>query len=559
MHIVKTSFTSKYGKTYKRTLIRESFREGGKVKKRTIANISNCSPEEIAAITLALKEKKNLASLGSIASIKTKQGISFGATLVTLEVAKRIGIDKSLGKGKEGKLALWQVLARVIDQGSCLSATRLARDEASDELLSFTEDFCEKDLYQNLVWLSENQRKIEKKLFSIRNKDKEVNLFLYDVTSSYFEGLQNELAEFGYNRDGKRGKKQIVVGLLCDDEGKPVATEVFTGNTDDTTTFFFQIKKVAEDFKCQKVTFVGDKGMIKSKQIEDLEKEYFHYITSITKEQIKTLIKKGTIQMELFDKTLTEVEIAEERKIEGKNKTKTIRYVLRRNPFRKEEIEINREEKEEKIKNLIEKQNTYLKEHKKAKEEVAQRKVAEKIATLKLNQWMEVKQKGRELWLEVDQEKRKEIATLDGCYVIKTDLDKRELDKEKVHERYKDLSQVEWAFRTQKTDFLHLRPIYKKLKETTKGHVLVVMLSYLIVQELKEAWKYMDIKVEEGIKKLRTFCTTIVKLKEKEEIKIPQPNKQISKLLKALDISLPKKLNPRKVKVDTRVKLIDGR
>ena len=128
------------------------------------------------------------------------------------------------------------------------------------------------------------------------------------MTSSYLEGDDNALGAYGYNRDGKKGKKQIVIGLLCDQQGEPVSTEVFRGNTQDTATFASQVKKASQRFACERVTFVGDRGMIKSGQIEDLSKAGFHYITAITKPQIETLLKTGLLQMALFDDTLCEVE-----------------------------------------------------------------------------------------------------------------------------------------------------------------------------------------------------------------------------------------------------------
>ncbi|MBF0508819.1 MAG: transposase, partial [Deltaproteobacteria bacterium] len=131
--------------------------------------------------------------------------------------------------------------------------------------------FNEDHLYDNLAWIADNQKQIEKKLFETRLNGAQPELFLYDVTSSYFEGQKNELAEYGYNRDKKKGKKQVVIGLLCDDQGYPVAIELFKGNTNDFDTFDSQVKKAVEEFGCQRVTFIGDRGMIKSGQITELK------------------------------------------------------------------------------------------------------------------------------------------------------------------------------------------------------------------------------------------------------------------------------------------------
>jgi hypothetical protein len=219
MHIVINK--SKQGKKiYNSILLRESYREDGKVKKRTIANLSNCTPDEIAAITLALKHKDDLSQLVNIRDdIELHEGLSIGALWVVYQVARRLGIEKALGEGLEGKLALWQVIARVLDQGSRLSAVRLAKVHAACEVLQISQGFTEDNLYQNLSWLSDHQEQIETRLFHIRRGKTGCRLFLYDVTSSYLEGRKNFFGDFGYNRDKKRGKKQIVVGLLCDESG----------------------------------------------------------------------------------------------------------------------------------------------------------------------------------------------------------------------------------------------------------------------------------------------------------------------------------------------------
>ena len=195
------------GKTYTRYLLRESYRQDGKVKHRSIANLSGCSAAEIEAIRLALRHKDNLSVLGtSPSAIVIKQGLSYGAVHLVHEVARSLGIVAALGPTRDGLLALWQVIARVIDQGSRLSAVRLARAHAAKEILGLN-GFDEDDLYANLDWLANQQADIEKVLFEKQGSSQ--GLFLYDVTSTYLEGKHNAFGAFGYNRDGKRGKLQI--------------------------------------------------------------------------------------------------------------------------------------------------------------------------------------------------------------------------------------------------------------------------------------------------------------------------------------------------------------
>src|SRR5215475_11134343 len=295
---IDTSHITRGGKTYTRHLLRESYRANGKVLHRTIANVSHCSAAEIEAIRLALRHKEALEHLGTIQdAITLKQGLSVGAVWTVYQVARRLGIEKAPGTTREGKLALWQVIARVIDQGLRLSAVRLAMAHAPCDVLGVG-PFDEDALYENLDWLARVQASIEDRLFAQRNKTKPVNLFLYDVTRSYLEGTHPELAAFGYNRDGKKGKPQIVIGLLCDEDGQPVSIEVFPGNTSDPHTFAAQLAKVKTRCGVTEITFVGDRSMSKGQQVEDLAMHGFHSITAITKPQIDKLLRPGVLHMD---------------------------------------------------------------------------------------------------------------------------------------------------------------------------------------------------------------------------------------------------------------------
>ena len=546
MHIIRNQSTSKNSKKiYKSILLRESYREDGKVKKRTIANLSHCSPGEIRAIELALEHKDNLGALGSLKNdVTLEQGLSVGAVWTLYQVAKELGIEKVLGNQFQGKLAIWQVIARVIDQGSRLSAVRLAQSHAACDVLGIKRGFDENKLYANLKWLSENQNSIEDKLFKQKYRGKPPELFLYDVTSSYLEGQYNYFGAFGYNRDGKKGKMQIVIGMLCDETGDPLSTEVFFGNTKDTATFGSQVEKATKRFGCKRVTFVGDRGMIKSTQIENIP-EGCNYITAITKPQINKLIKGNVIEMSLFDQDLCDIE------------SDGVRYILRRNPVRTGEIAESKQSKLIKIEELTEKKNIYLKEHVKAKISVAQKVIEAKIKRLKMSSWLSVEVNGnRTLELVADENQFQESSTLDGCYVIKTNLLKDVAGKHIIHDRYKDLALVEQAFKGCKTGFLEIRPLYVRTKESTKGHVAVVMLAYKILRRLRSAWKEFDLTADEGVKQLSTICSMELKVKgEGSCLKIPKPRKELEALLKALDISMPRVLPHMEVAVVTRKKL----
>lgn len=565
MFVDRCEYTTKYGKTHVRYLLRESFRENGKVRHRTILNLTPYGEESALAIQYALKHRRELARTAKrLPGATVRQGLSVGAVWVLFQLAMELGIVDALGKTREGKLALWQVFARAIGQGSRLSAVRLASEHAACDVLDL-DSFHEDDLYGNLDWLTQNQSKIEQRLFkklvskrkSAHNDKKKgqtgcqssETIFLYDVTSSYFEGKHNELAAFGYNRDRKKGKRQVVAGLLCDEDGVPLSVELFRGNTQDPKTMGPQIHKAAERFGAKHVVFVGDRGMIKGPQMKELGKAGFNYITAITKPQIETLLVQGEIQMELFDETLNEVITHDGR-----------RYILRRNPLRAEEMAATREDKKASVRQLAEEQNTYLAEHARASVEVASRKVAKKITQLKLGGWLSVAADGRRFVLEENAEVLAETSKFDGCYCLTTDLTAKQASKETVHDRYKDLAQVEWAFRTSKTGHLELRPIHVRLESRTRGHAFVVMLAYRLVMELARRWRELEVTVEEGLHSLASLCAVEVQLGKTPMVnEIPQPRASVQKLLAAAGISLPAILPHKGVCVSTKKKLASRR
>src|SRR5216683_1820795 len=542
---IDTSRITRGGKTYTRHLLRESYRANGKVLHRTIANVSHCSEAEIEAMRLALRHKEALEQLGTIQDAVTlKQGVSFGAVWTVYHVARRLGIAKALGTTREGKLALWQVIARVIDQGSRLSAVRLAMSHAACDVLGLG-TFDEDALYENLDWLAGAQAFVEDRLFAQRQQTNPASLFLYDVTRSYLEGTHNALAAFGDNRDGKKGKLQIVIGLLCDEDGHPVSIEVFPGNTQDPHTVAAQVEKLKGRFGVTAITFVGDRGMLKGQQVEDLAQHGFHYITAITKPQIDKLLRTGTFQMELFDQELAEVLTDE-----------GLRYVLRRNPVRAQEVRATRHAKLTTLQALVAKHNQYLADHLRANAQRALQKLVARAKTLRIADWVELTVAERTITLTVQEDAQTEAAKLDGCYVLKTDLSPTQAKKELVHDRYKDLASVEHAFRTCKTAHLEVRPIFLRLEARTRAHAFVVMLAYQIIQYLTSCWSNFDLTVEEGLQALTTLCLVEVSPKTAPSYhSIPTPRDAIAALLHRADIKLPKAFSLSGTRVSTKKKL----
>ena len=538
MYIARAKWTNRCGKTYESLWLRESYRdENGGVRTRNLLNLKDCDPLFVECLERSLEQyrrmkKRNGETSRDMYSLKdllcAQQGKSFGAAFAAYEVSRFLGIASILGPSDEGKRALWQVVTRLLEQGSRLSAVRAGELHDLASILDMESGFTENDLYRNLAWLSERQSSMEDGLFSVRYPEGSApSLFLYDVTSSYLEGVENEFADWGYNRDGKKGKKQIVVGLLCDDKGIPVSTEVFDGNTSDPKTVGSQIEKVAKRFGCKRVTFVGDRGMLKSGPLDALASEGFSYITGITRTQVEKLLREGHLQLGLFDNDLKEVRVGD------------VRYVCRRNPVRREETEAMRESKRTSVEETAKRQNDYLAGHPKAVPEVALKKIRDRMDRLKIGSWLSVELDGRSLQLLVDEKALAEEALLDGCYVLKTDLPESVADKETVNARYKSLSEVERAFRSCKT-LLELRPIHVRTRESTRGHVFVVMLAYMMRQALERAWKYLDLTVEEGLSHLKTLCVMRMELPGGEEIRfLPRPSGTCAKLLDALGVKLP--------------------
>jgi len=514
-------------KKYRRVLLRNSYRKNGKVCHDTIANLSKCDDEEVEAIKFALANKNKIKALEAAdLKFKTFQGLSVGAVWLLNQMAKRLGIVKALGNSPEARLSLWMVIACVIGCVSRLSVARLGKRHAVCDVLNL-DSFCEDDLYKAMDWLADNQKRIEQKLFNFCYQDVTPNLYLYDVTSSYLEGDQNELGAYGYNRDKKTGKKQIVIGLLTDDKGRPISCEVFQGNTQDPKTFKKQIDKLVHQFGIDTVTMVGDRGMIKSAEIDELFAENFNYITAITKPQIETLMKNNIIQMELFDNTVCEIEDGD------------IRYILKRNPVRVEEMSTTRQSKLEKVQSYCNNRNIYLAEHPRAQIKVAQQNVNKKIGKLKLGNWCCAGANDCHLTIKIDEQKLEEDSRLDGCYVIKTDLSSKEASKEIIHDRYKSLAEVEWAFRTMKTTLLNIRGIFVRKANRTRAHVFIIMLAYLIAYELRRLWRDIDVTIQDAMDELSSICAHKMMIGKTCIHTIPIPRELGQQLLKKTQVTLP--------------------
>src|SRR5882757_10677502 len=450
-------------------LLHESFRKNGKVKNRTLANLSQWDPARIEALRRALR-----GDFDHVEPCEAALGPIFGMLYVLKQIAEALGIAGVLGNTRLAKLGLFLILARVAHQGSRLSAVRWAADHAVSEVLGLG-SFDEDDLYAALDDLCARQEKIEQALFRLylRRKAAPPRLFLYDVTSSYLEGECNELGEFGYNRDGKRGKLQIVIGLLTDAEGEPLAVRVFEGNTADPTTVVDQIKIIKEQFRVQELVFVGDRGMVKSKGKQALEQANLHYITALTDPQIRRVLHTGTLQLGLFHEQICEVESA------------GVRYVLRKNEAEAAREQHRLQDKLEKLQAKIAARNQETKSKPRSQPEAGQRKLQAWAERHKLKGLVELKLDGRTLVLERQQAAIETSLELAGCYVVTTNVLQQSMTAQEVHDSYIDLQKVERDFRAMKTGLLEVRPVFVRKKSRTRGHVFCCMLALKLSREME--------------------------------------------------------------------------
>ncbi len=525
MFIQRTQRKTK-DKVYHSVVLMENYREAKKVRHKTIATLTKWPKHIVDDLEKLLKGKAVI----SIDDLEMYNGKSFGAIQTINNIAKRLGVLPALGNSKQAKLAMVQIAGRIIAQQSRnYIANQWVLNQDIEGVFNVS-NFNEDSLYSNLDWLSKNQEQIEKKIFKHRYKTKEVKeIFLYDVTSSYFEGTKNELASYGYNRDKKKGKMQIVIGLMLDSHGYPLTIEVFQGNTSDTKTVSSQLEKLKENFGIERVIFVGDKGMIKSSQISEIISDQYkwNYLTTITKGQIKTLINQDILQIELFEDEIIEIEAEA-----------NTRYILRKNKYRALEMEQNRKQRIEKVLNFIKTTTLYLKEHPKAKPEIAQKKIGEKILQLKLKKMISIELNDRKFIAIIDENEVKKQGELDGCYVVKTDAPKDKLSTQTAHDRYKDLGMVEYAFRTMKTTIEELRPIFVRKEERTKGHVFVVMLAYMITKYISDKMEHLNYTRKFAIESLDRIQYVEYDFKGKKiktrPAKFPQHTQEI---LDALDMT----------------------
>ncbi len=464
-------------------LLRQSRREGSKVRKQTLANLTQWPSEKIEALRAALRGDTPLGKLED--SFDIIRSLPHGHVAAVLGVAQRLELPRLIAsrKSRDRDLVLAMVAARVLSPSSKLATARALKEESASMSLGETlgvEDTNEDELYLAMDWLLKRQEKIENQL--AKRHLSENTLILYDVTSSYFEGRTCPLARRGHNRDGKKGKLQIVFGLLCDIEGRPIAVEVFEGNVGDPKTLASQIKKIRGRFGLKRVVLVGDRGLITEARIrEDIKPiEGLDWISALRAPAIKELLKIGLIEQSFFDdKDIGEISSPD---YPGQ------RLVVCRNPFlaqertRKREELLRATEKElQKIANATKRAKRPLR----GKDQIGIR-VGKVINRFKVGKHFRADIKEESFRFDRKKEQIEREAALDGFYVIRTTVPEEVLDAHKTVGAYKALSRAERAFRSMKTVDLKVRPIYHNLEDRVRAHVFLCMLAYYVEWHMRQ-------------------------------------------------------------------------
>lgn len=470
MHLQKNSKTVK-GKKYESVLLVESYwdKETKSSKKKTISNLSKCPKEVIKTIEKSLKNGR----LYSKDEFKIQKTLKHGTIDVLLKLSKKLKLDKILGI--HHKELLIMVFNRLLKPRSKKGICSWATTTSILEILGLNaDDIDHEKLYLIMDQLEKDKQAIEEELFKTRKiKPK---MYLYDITSSYFEGKKCKIAKHGYSRDHRPDKKQIVIGLVTDNDGIPVSVEVFEGNTADRSTLKNQVECLRKRFGIESVTYVFDKGMVSEKSLEYITSDEMgnsNYITSITRPEILKIINNNdSIQISLFDKIDIQECIVDK-----------TRYIICHNPLRSYSDKEKREKKIEKTMNDLEKLKISVQRGKGKPENYIIEKVTKILDKHYTKKYFIVKTGDKMLEYTLNENVKEKDALLDGKYAIKTTLDFK-IEKEEVRNTYKNLSKVENAFKNIK-NYLEIRPIYHYKDQRVNAHVFICFLAYYIQRNLE--------------------------------------------------------------------------
>jgi len=514
-------------------LLRESFREGGKVRTRTLANLTSWAPARIEALRRALKGEFD--GLGG--DLPPTCGPIFAVLFVLKQLADRIGLTRVLGQERRAKLALFLVLVRVAAQGSRLSAVRWAAHHAVAEALGLGR-FDEDDLSAALDALAPRQEQIEDMLYHVgrRQTGPSPTVVRYDVTSSYFEGECHERAAFGYNRDKKPGTAQIVLGLMTMANGEPIAVHVFEGNTSDPLTVPAQVETLRTRFGITEVVCVGDRGMVKTQGKAARATAGYTYITALTTPQVRKLLREGVLRPEWCTPHVHEVQHG------------SVRLVRRRSEAVRRKAPRRRHDKLVKLHALITARNAFVRTAPRAQPEAGLRTLQAWGTRHKLAGWVQLSLQAGDIIATVDEAAQTEATRFEGCYVLETDVPQTVLDAQAVHDRYRELHEVEHDFRTMKTGLLEVRPIFVRKASRTRAHVFVTMFALKVVREMRRALvaafgttddDRMAVTVDDALAALSRLCLLISQVRGTVITRLPSPDARQAAMRHALGTSLP--------------------
>ena len=472
------------GRSAPAVLLREAYREGGKAKKRTIANLGALPPNVIDGLRVLLAGGAIVGDPHQ--AFEIQRALPHGHVAATMAMMAKLGLVRLLDEhaSRERDLATALIVSRVVEPGSKLATVRgLSKETATSSLgrILELEAVDAPEIYAALDWLGERQQRIERALAKRHLKDGV--LVLYDVSSSYLEGRCCPLAQHGYSRDHRGDRLQIVYGLLCDCEGRPISVHVFDGDTGDPTTLTTQVETLKKRFSLKHVVLVGDRGMITSARIrEDVKPAGFDWISCLRARQIQELAASGPLQMSLFDdRDLAEIEAPD---YPGE------RLIVCRNP----DLARERGRKRADLLAATERGLSRIVAHVARKGRPLRGKaeiglaVGAVVNRFKMAKHFELTITDTSFSYERKEQSIAREASLDGIYVIRTSVPARAMSASDAVRAYKSLAQVERAFRTLKSVDLQIRPIRHWTETRVRAHVFLCMLAYYVEWHLVQVW-----------------------------------------------------------------------
>jgi len=459
-------------------LLREGYREGGKVKNRTLANLTKWAAQKVDLLRRLLRDEP-LAPVDALFEVVASA--HHGHVQAVRATLQRVGFDRLTASrpSRERELVVAMVAARILEPDSKLATTRWWHTTTLPADLGVS-DADEDALYEAMDWLLARQDRIEQKLAARHLQAG--GFVLYDLTSSYFEGTTCPLAAFGHNRDGKKGKLQVNYGLLTDARGCPVAVSVFKGNTGDPPTLVPAVERVRERFGIEQLVVVGDRGMISQTQITALRAlAGVDWLTALKTGAIRDLVAEGHLQLGLFDERnlfeLTHPDFPDERLVACRNPE-----LAKLRAHKRQALLAATVKELEKVRGMVARGTL------KGRDAIGVR-VGKVINKYKVAKHLRLEIHDDHVAFQIDEPRVAAEAALDGIYVIRTSVSSARLDAADTVRHYKRLSDVERAFRSLKTIDLKIRPIRHRLEARVRAHIFLCMLAYYVEWHMREAWR----------------------------------------------------------------------